>query len=327
MAIEQHQDEFEIARLASQFCTWYGVSTFFRCPHDEDPSQTDIALVGVPYTAGNIIERGQYLGPRAIRNASGGHRRAHRELRIDTFGLCRINDVGDVPVHNMVNPLDAERDIQTRFEEIGAAGATPLAVGGDHGVTLPILRALAGPSSTLNQPIGVVLFDSHTDAYDAVGGTEHGGSWAKTGVNDGLIDADRSVMVGLNGGIALLDMEDWAKQRYRTIDLDECTELGVDGIVSAIRERVGDGPVYVSLDLDAIDHTDAPAVSNPEVGGIRAHDMQRILRGLRGLDILGADIVEFSGRKQGDEQTAFTAAILAHELLTIMADRVAAAKA
>jgi guanidinopropionase len=327
MTAVDHQDQFEISKLASEFCTWYGVSTFFRCPHVEDPSETDIALVGVPYTAGNIIERGQYLGPRAIRNASGGHRRAHRELRIDTFGLCRINDLGDVPVHNMVNPLDAERDIQTKFEKIEGAGATPLAIGGDHGVTLPILRALAGPTSRLNEPIAVVLFDSHTDAYDSVNGTEHGGSWAKTGVTDGLIDADRSLMVGLNGGIALLDMEEWAKERYRAIDLDECRELGLEGVVSAIRERVGDGPVYLSLDLDAIDHTDAPAVSNPELGGIRAQDMQRILRGLRGLDIVGADVVEFSGRKQGEDQTAFTAAILAHELLTIMAEQVAASKA
>jgi guanidinopropionase len=278
----------------------------------------------VPYSAGNIIERGQYLGPRAIRNASGGHRRGHRELRVDTFGLCRIHDLGDVPVHNMVNPRAAERDIQNTFERIDAAGATPLAVGGDHGVTLPILRAIAGPSSRLREPVAVVLFDSHTDAYDAVDGTEHGGSWAKTGIADELIDPDRSLMIGLNGGLALLDMENWAKERYRTIDLDEFDRLGVDDVIAVIRQRVGDGPVYVTLDLDAIALNEAPAVSNPELGGIAAHDLQKVIRGMRGLDIVGSDIVEFSGRKQGDELTAFTAAILGHELLTVMAERVAA---
>lgn len=316
------EPQVDIAQLASQFCTWYGVSTFYRCPHQEDPNDADIAIVGVPSTAGNIIERAQYLGPRMIRNASGGHRRGHRELRIDTFGLCRINDLGDVPVHNMVNPLDAERDIQRTFERIDAAGAMPMAVGGDHGVTLPILRAIAGPASRLKGPVAVVLFDSHTDAYDPVNGTNHGGSWAKTGVIDGLIDADRSLMVGLNGGLAILDMEDWAKERYRAIDLDEFDRLGVEGVVAEIRKRVGDAPVYVTLDLDAIELSEAPAVSNPELGGIRAHDMQRVIRGMRGMNIVGSDIVEFSGRKQGDELTAFTAAILGHELLTIMADRV-----
>jgi guanidinopropionase len=320
MSTERHEDQFEIAQLASQFCAWHGVSTFYRCPYQEDPRETDIAIVGVPYTAGNIIERGQYMGPRAIRNASGGHRRGHRELRVDTFGLCRIHDLGDVPVHNMVNPLEAERDVQRTFERIDAAQARPMAVGGDHGVTLPILRAIAGPTSRLQGPVAVVLFDSHTDAYDPVDRTEHGGSWAKTGVADGLIDADRSLMIGLNGGLALLDMEEWARERYRVIDLDEFDTLGVDGVVGEIRKRVGDAPVYVTLDLDAIELSEAPAVSNPELGGIRAHDLQKVIRGMRGLKIVGSDIVEFCGRKQGDELTAFTAAILGHELLTVMAE-------
>jgi guanidinopropionase len=320
-------DQFEIAKLASEFCTWYGISTFFRCPYREDPADTDIAIVGVPSTAGNTIERGQYLGPRAIRNASGGHRRAHRELGVDTFGVCRIGDLGDVPVQNMGNPLEAVRDFQRTFEGIDAAGATPLAFGGDHGVTLPILRAVAGPSSRLGEPVAVVLFDSHTDAFDPIDGHEHGGSWAKTGVAEGLIDADRSLMIGLNGGLALLDMEDWARDRYRTIDVDEFDRLGVDGVSREIRERVGDAPVYVTVDLDAIELSEAPAVSNPELGGIRAQDLQRVIRGMRGLNVVGSDIVEFCGRKQGDDLTAFTAAILGHELLTIMAEVVAAAKA
>jgi arginase family enzyme len=194
-------------------------------------------------------------------------------------------------------------------------------------VTLPILRALAGSASRLHEPVAVVLFDSHTDAYDPVGGTEHGGSWAKSGVEAGLIDTDRSLMIGLNGGLAVLDMEDWAKARYRTIDLDEFDRLGVDGVISEIRERVGDAPVYVTLDLDAIELSEAPAVSNPELGGIRAHDLQRVIRGMRGLNVIGSDIVEFCGRKQGDELTAFTAAILGHELLSIMAQRMATATA
>ena len=134
-------------------------------------------------------------------------------------------------------------------------------------------------------------------------------------------------MIGLNGGLALLDMEDWAGDRYRTIDLDEFDRLGVDGVTREIRERVGDAPVYVTLDLDAIELSEAPAVSNPELGGIRVHDLQRVIRGMRGLNVVASDIIEFCGRKQGDELTAFTAAILGHELLTIMAERVAAAKA
>lgn len=325
--MESDRDELEVAKLASEFAAWYGVSTFFRCPYREDPSDTEIAIVGAPSTAGNMIERGQYLAPRLIRNASGGLRRAHRELAVDTFGICRISDLGDAPVHNMVDPTQALQDMQAAFEGIDAAGAMPMAIGGDHGVTLPILRALAGPTSRTREPVALVLFDSHTDAYDPISGIEHAGSWAKSGVAEGLIDADRSLMIGLNGGLPLLGMETWARDHYRTIDLDEFDRLGVGGVVAEIRERAGDGRIYVSLDLDAIELSEAPAVSNPELGGIRAHDLQRVIRGMRGLNVVGADIVELCGRKQGDELTALTAAVLGHELLTIMAERIAAAAA
>ena len=209
--MESDRDELEVAKLASEFAAWYGVSTFFRCPYREDPSDTEIAIVGAPSTAGNMIERGQYLAPRLIRNASGGLRRAHRELAVDTFGICRISDLGDAPVHNMVDPTQALQDMQAAFEGIDAAGAMPMAIGGDHGVTLPILRALAGPTSRTREPVALVLFDSHTDAYDPISGIEHAGSWAKSGVAEGLIDADRSLMIGLNGGLPLLGMETWAR--------------------------------------------------------------------------------------------------------------------
>jgi guanidinopropionase len=312
----------DIAELISGYAYWYGVPTMFRCPHDPDPSHTDIAFVGVPYTAGNVIERGQYLGPRAIRTASSAYRRSHRELKLDPFELCRITDLGDTPITKMIDPSQAILQVQQRFAEIDAAGARTLAIGGDHGITLPILRALAGPASRLNRPVAVVLFDSHTDAYDAVDGIEHGGSWAKTGVAEGLIDAERSLLVGMNGPVAALGQDDWANSAYRLIDLDEFEALGVDGVVAEIRRLVGEGPVYPTVDLDVLELGDAPAVSDPEVGGIRARELLKVIRGMRGLDLVGGDVVEFSGRKQGDDVTALTATAVAHEILTIMAERV-----
>jgi guanidinopropionase len=317
----KQRETFE--ELASGYAYWYGVPTMFRCPNDRDPGNADIALVGVPYTAGNVIERGQYLGPRAIRTASSAYRRSHRELKLDTFGLCRINDLGDAPMTKMVDPSAAIVQVQDYFGPIYAAGARSLAIGGDHGITLPILRALAGPRGHLGKPVAVVLFDSHTDAYDAVGGIEHAGSWAKTGVAEGLIDNERSVMIGMNGPLAALTQDEWANGAYRVIDLDEFEELGVDGTAAEIRRIVGDAPAYLTLDLDVLELGDAPAVSDPEVGGIPVRHLLKVIRGLRGLNLVGADVVEFSGRKQGDDITALTATALAHEILTLMAERIA----
>ena len=326
-------DDEGSAEAILKFTYYHGPATFFNCRHEPDPAAADIALAGIPYSGGNMIERGQYLGPREVRNVSMGYRRTHREFAINPFELCRINDVGDAPIANALNPKAALRDFQTFFTEIDAAGCRPVSVGGDHSITLPALRALAGPDSRRGTSVSVVHFDSHTDSAPPSAlmaeGVEHAATQFYLGVEEGLIDAEHSLQIGINGPVGDLAQDEYSHQAgYRVITLDECEELGVDGIVSAIRERVGERPAYLSFDLDVLDMPWAPAVADPEVGGFTARQAQKIIRGMRGLDIIGADFVCFVPRKDcAGEITAFSASAIMHEALSVMAEVVAAPSA
>ena len=322
----------ETAEAILKFTYYYGPATFFRCPHEPDPGAADIALLGVPHSGGNLIERGQYLGPRAVRNVSMGYQRIHRELGINPFELCRIHDVGDAPILRGANQNAALKDFQAFFAAIDAAGCRPVAVGGDHSITLPALRALGGPKSRRGEPVCVVHFDSHTDAAppsEMLGGTEHAATQFYLGVTEGLIDPEHSLQIGINGPIADPAQDQFSHEAgYRIISLDECEELGVEGIVSAIRDRVADRPAFLSFDLDVLDMPWAPAIADPEVGGFTARQAQKIIRGMRGMNLVGADFVCFVPRKDcAGEITAFSTSAIMHEALTVMAEVVAGAKA
>jgi guanidinopropionase len=316
----------------STFFSWYGPATFFRCPHDPDPGAADIALAGVPYSGGNMIDRGQYLGPRAIRNVSMGYRRTHRQLGVNPFELCRITDIGDPPMSNGLNPNFALADFQRFFTAIDAAGARPVSVGGDHSITLPALRAVGGPQSRRGGPVCVVHFDSHTDCVPPSEPMSHGVEHASTqfylGVKEGLIDPEHSLQIGMNGVLGHPGQDAYSHELgYRVIDLDECEELGVEGIVAAIRDRVGERPAFLTFDLDVLDLPWAPAVADPEVGGLTARQAQRIVRGMRGMDMVAADFVCYVPRKDcAGEITALSTSAIMHEALTIMAEAVAADK-
>jgi guanidinopropionase len=320
------------AEAILKFTYYWGPATFFRCPHEPDPAAADIALLGVPYSGGNLIERGQFLGPRAVRNVSMGYRRIHRELGLNPFELCRINDVGDAPIVRAGVPNAALVDFQGFFAAIDAADCRPVAVGGDHSITLPALRALGGPKSRRGEPLCVVHFDSHTDSVppsEAMGGVEHAATQFYLGVTEGLIDPEHSLQIGMNGPIADPAQDRFSQEAgYRVVTLDECEELGVDGIVSAIRERVGDRPAFLSFDLDVLDMPWAPAIADPEVGGFTARQAQKIIRGMRGINLIGADFVCFVPRKDcAGEITAFSTSAIMHEALTVMAEVVATARA
>ena len=163
------------------FCYWQGVPTLFRCPHDPDPANCDIGLIGVPHSSGNgTTERDQHLGPRALRDMSMGYRRCHAEYRIDPWNKCRINDLGDPPMPNaMVNDTTV-KEIEAFFKKVDEAGCRPVSIGGDHSIPLPILRAIASPDSKINggEPVAMVHFDAHLDTYpmDLLGVREHAGA-------------------------------------------------------------------------------------------------------------------------------------------------------
>ena len=313
---------------------WWGVPTLFGCPHDEDAGQCDIALVGVPHSSGNgATERDQHLGPRAIRNISGQFRRAHGTFGFSPWEECRINDLGDVLLPQaMVNDVSV-RDIEAYYKTLDAAGVRPVSVGGDHSITGPIVKAIAGADARLSggQKAALLQFDAHTDTYDHLphwlGSVRSAAHWASYIATEGHIDTSKSVQLGIRGHTYTLDWKRSSERLgYRVITFDEFQELGIAKTVEIVRERVGDAPLYITFDLDVLDPTVAPAVAAivPDTGFLM-HEAVRTLQGLRGLNVIGADVVCMVPTKDNPNQiTALNATAIMFEQLCLIVDYVKA---
>lgn len=313
---------------------WWGMPTLFRCPHDPDPANCDIALVGVPHSAGNgSTERDQHLGPRAVRNVSAHNRRLHKAFGyFSPWNACRINDLGDVPLPQALDNEASVERISRFFRRLADAGARPVSIGGDHSISGAILQAIAGEQSKLTggRPVALVHLDAHTDTYENIphwmGARKSAAHWAAYTVRQGNVDATKSTQLGIRGNTRSATwLETSTNLGYELIEIERYRELGPDATIEIIRERVGDAPVYVSFDLDSLDQSVAPAVSNIEAGvaGFGIDEANRLLRGLRGLDIVGADVVCLMPTKdQPNNITAMVAAHVMYELLSLIADRI-----
>ncbi|MBT4890546.1 MAG: agmatinase [Rhodospirillales bacterium] len=318
--------------------SWWGVATFFRCSLEDDLSETDIALIGVPHSSGNgTTERDQHLGPRAVRNVSGEYRRFHKEFKISPWDACRISDVGDVSLPHAMNNDVTIKDIEAWYHDIDTAGVCPVSIGGDHSITLPILRALAGPQSkTTNEPLAVLHFDAHHDSYGVedvgakhfLGNYEWAGAWGKIMGDEGLVNPEKVIQIGMRGhGYTENDGIESHRLGYRVIDKDEFDEMGTDAVVAEIRERIGDTPLYITFDMDVLDTTVAPGVSNLEPGypGMTMIEAMRVLQGLRGLNVIGADVVCLMPTKDNPNNiTSINASIIMFEQISLIADRLGA---
>lgn len=317
---------------------WWGMPTLFRCPHDPDPAHCDIALVGVPHSSGNgSTERDQHLGPRAVRNVSAHNRRLHKAFgSFSPWDACKIHDLGDVPLPQaMDNEASVER-ISRFFRRIADAGARPVSIGGDHSISGAILQAIAGEGSKLTggKPVALVHLDAHTDTYenipDWMGARKSAAHWAAYTARQGNVDATKSTQLGIRGNTRSATwLETSTNLGYELIEIERYREIGPDATIEIIRERVGDSPVYVSFDLDSLDPSVAPAVSNIEAGvaGFGIDEANTLVRGLRGLDIVGADIVCLMPTKdQPNNITAMVAAHVMYELLSLIADRIGAGR-
>jgi guanidinopropionase len=311
---------------------WWGIATMFRCPHDTDPNKSDIALVGVPHSSGNgMTERDQHLGPRALRDVAAGYRRTHRKTKLSPWEVCRINDLGDVPLpHAMVNDRTM-KDIEAYYERLDAAGARPVSVGGDHSITLPILRAIAGNDSKISKgPVAVVHFDAHTDGYQDdghfLGNVEWAGAWSRIMNEEGLVIPEKVFQIGIRGHDFLKDTGDDVesiKAGYRIIEMDEFDEIGVKDVVRELQEKIGDAPVYITFDLDVLDPSIAPGVSNPEPGftGMTMREATGVLQGMRGMNVVGADVVCMMPTKDNPNKiTAMNAMVVVFEQVCLIAD-------
>ncbi|WP_112310733.1 arginase family protein [Pseudogemmobacter bohemicus] len=325
--------DFDIEQAKKDVGRWYwhGIPTFFRCEWNEDPAAADIALIGVPHSAGNgSTERDQHLGPRAVRNISALYRRSHGRFGITPWDLVTINDAGDTPLPEAMNNDVSVGHIEAYAAQFEKTGTRVVAMGGDHAITGPLVKACAGAHSslTVGQKVALVHFDSHTDTLmhlpHWLGNKRSAAHWGAYLVEEGHVDASKSTQVGIRpnvGTAGSLNTSD--ALGYRVVGMDEVEEIGWKGVVEILRERIGDAPVYITFDLDSLDPCDAPGASNLEPGypGIRIGEAVRMLQGLRGLNVVGGDVVCLIPTKDNPNKiTAQNAMVVMFEMLSLMAD-------
>jgi guanidinopropionase len=298
-----------------------GPATFMRLPSAR-PDEVDVALIGVPFDGGTTNRTGARHGPREIRNQSSLVRRVHHVTGVSPFDLVRAADCGDAPV----NPLDAPASldgIAGYFAAVRRAGAAPLTAGGDHLISLPILRGIVA-----DEPVGLIHFDAHSDTYDSFFGSRYNhGTPFRRAVEERLLDPTRMVQIGLRGAISDAGNYDFARSAgMRLIFIEEFAQRGVVDVMAEVRDIVGERPSYVSFDIDVLDPSIAPGTGTPEVGGLTTREAQAMIRRLAGLHIVGADLVEVSPPLDPTGTTALTGATLMFELLCVLAESVARRK-
>jgi guanidinopropionase len=293
------------------------IATFMRTPLIDDPADFDIALVGVPYDGAVTNRAGARHGPREVRNASSMMRSIHPTTRESPYDMCRVGDGGDVPFTRLYDPESAHDDIERFIAGFSAAGISTVAVGGDHSVTLPILRGLG-----LGEPVGLIHVDAHTDTWDEFMGSRYNhGTPFRRSVEEALIDPSRTIQIGIRG--AQNSTEGWdysAESGMRVVFMDEVSRVGVEEVAREAMRIVGDGPTYLSFDIDSVDPAFAPGTGTPEVGGFTSVESLTLLRSLRGVSLIGADVVEVAPPFDPTGTTSLLAATIMYELLCLLAD-------
>ncbi len=296
---------------------YQGICTFGRRPHTRELSGVDVAILGVPYDSSTSYRSGARFGPRAIREQSlllWGYNNAQQVAPFEVLNVVDYGDVDVIPVDIVATHRVIEQTAATILE----SGSRLISLGGDHSISLPLLRA----HHKRYGPLALVHFDAHPDTWDEEYPAfkySHGTPFRRA-IEEGLIDTDAYLQIGIRGPTA--SPQDYADARQlgaRLITFDEATDLGVRGVLAEIQQRVGPRPVYVTLDIDAVDPAFAPGTGTPEVGGFTSHQMLQLLRGLTGLKLVGADLVEVAPPFDSQNITAILAANLVFELLSLMA--------
>ncbi|MHA2307088.1 MAG: agmatinase [Candidatus Hodarchaeales archaeon] len=296
-----------------------GISTFMRTPSMvfEDINQLDIAIIGVPFDGGVENRPGARYGPRGVRNMSSMLRSIHHATRINPFENCKIGDIGDVSIEHYYQINEAHNDITKFYKQVHDAGVIPLSIGGDHSISWPIFRAIAA-----DQPIGMVHIDAHTDTCDEEMGYKftHGTPFRRA-VEEGLLDPKRTIQIGIRG--AQNSEEGWNYSHdsgMRVVYIEEFMKKGIEGIIEEARNIVGVGPTYITFDIDSIDPAYTPGTGTPEIGGITPFEAQLLIRGLRGLNLVGGDVVEVAPAYDPSGNTALVAATMMYEILCLLSE-------
>lgn len=290
-----------------------GISTLLDAPIQEGLAGLDIALIGVPMDLAVTNRPGARLGPRAVRDVEriGPYNHASNTM---PHSLARFADVGDVPFRSRYSLDDSIADIASYYRDVVAAGVLPLSVGGDHSVTYPILQALGA-----KEPVGLVHIDAHCDTAGIYEGSKfsHGGPF-RAAVLDGVLDPDRTIQIGIRGASEII-WEFSYESGMTVLHIEDVTRMGIEAVVAQAREVVGDGPVYLSVDVDGFDPAFAPGTGTPEIGGLTPREGLSLLQGLDGLNWVGADVVEVAPMYDPTSNTAQLGAQLLFEELCLLA--------
>jgi guanidinopropionase len=296
-----------------------GVATFLGAPLLLDARDKpglgglDVALVGVPLDLGVTNRPGARFGPRAVRAVEriGPYHHVHRFLPLQSV---KAADVGDVPFRSRYSLADSIEDIEAFFADIAGGGTAPLAVGGDHSISFPILKALGA-----KRPLGLLHIDAHCDTGGPFEGSKfhHGGPFRQAALA-GVLDPERTIQIGIRGGAEFLWEFSYASG-MTVIHAEEFAQLGVAKTLKKIRQVLGKGPAYISFDIDSLDPAFAPGTGTPETGGLSTREAMELVRGCAGLDIIGGDVVEVAPQYDATTNTAQAAAQMLFELLTVVA--------
>lgn len=292
-----------------------GPATFMRLPAVDLDEHLDVTFLGVPLDIGTSNRPGARLGPREIRDES----RMLRPFNVSTgaapFDSLTIADSGDVPI-NTFNLQKSIGIIEEFYDEVMAKDIMPLTMGGDHTIALPILRAL----KKKHGPVGLVHVDAHADINDHMFGEKiaHGTPFRRA-MEEGLLDGERVVQIGLRGTGYSPDEYQWSRdQGFRVVQAEECWHKSLEPLMAEVRQQLGDGPVYISFDIDGLDPAYAPGTGTAEVGGLTVHQGLEIVRGCKGLNVVGGDLVEVSPPYDTTHNTSVVAANLLYEMLCVL---------
>jgi len=301
---------------ALQVPRFAGPATFARLPRRDEVSRCDVAIVGVPFDSAVTYRPGARFGPSAVRQGSRLLRPYHPGLDVQPFAAQQVADAGDIAC-NPFDILEAIRQIESAADALLLANRHFVAIGGDHTIALPLLRAV----NRRFGPVALLHFDAHLDTWDTYFGAAYThGTPFRRAFEEGLLLPERSIHVGIRGPLfSPQDLVEDAGFGFRIVTAMELETLGIPGVVERVCARVGGAPLYVSIDIDVLDPAAAPGTGTPEAGGLTSRELLGILRGLRGQRLVSADIVEVAPAFDHAEVTAIAAAHAAYELLSLFA--------
>ncbi|MCC7163283.1 MAG: agmatinase [Anaerolineae bacterium] len=293
-----------------------GSPAFFRLPFQSDLASLNVAVQGIPFDGAASFRPGARFGPRAIREMSSLLRPFNRVLDVDPYKILNCADVGDCPV-NPFNTMESLNLIAQYYQALVRARVTPLSFGGDHLVTLGVLRGIAAARGS----VAVLQVDAHLDTWHSYFGSLYThGSFMKRAIEEGLVDARHSLQVGIRGPLfSPDDMQDVRALGLEILPMDAIVDWQIQAIADAIHARIGDTPVYITFDVDSVDPAFAPGTGTPEIGGFTSQQIIALLHRLRGLNIIGADIVEVAPAYDTAGITALLAARVGYEILGLLA--------